>query len=127
MVVPFDQEQPVVFKKSGLALVLSAARSFVLVDARNEVVLEVFHFDNGPDPIVEGRSRVVWQAKTGFVDSEWRLVIPPRFDAAFGFEKGKARVCVGCDPGVWSKERGAGAKEGRVFFVDANGNEVAGK
>src|SRR5205085_10258690 len=115
---------PVVFKTSGLALVLSAAKGPVLIDARGETVLQSFLFDNGPDPVVEDRARVVWQGKIGFVDAEWRLVIPPRFDAAFGFEKGRAKVCTGCDPRVWSKERPPGATEGRVFFIDRAGKEV---
>lgn len=128
VVIPFDHEDAVEFKRSGLALVKRAGETWTYVDARNQTVFEAFLFDNGPDELHDGRARVVKDGKTGFVDDEWRLVIAPRFDAAFGFDGGKARVCVGCDPRIWSAEAppAASARPGREFWIDRDGNQVPG-
>ena len=126
-VIPFVHEEPIEFKASGLALVKPEGAGWSFVDARNQVVLEPFYFDNGPDELHDGLARVVKDGKIGFVDEEWRLVIPPQFDAAFGFDGGTARVCVGCDPRIWSEEAppAAFAKPGHEFRINRTGHEVA--
>ena len=53
-------------------------------------------FDNGPDYFVEGLARTIRDGKVGFVDDRLELVVPRRWDFAFPFEKGLARVCSGC-------------------------------
>ena len=35
-------------------------------------------------------------ASWGYINHKGEIVINPRFDYAFGFEKGRAEVCVGC-------------------------------
>ncbi len=125
-VIPFVYDGAVAFKKSGLALVLDPKKGFALINVRNETVLEPFMFDNGPDPIKDGLSRVRKDGKIGFVDSEWRLVIAPQYDAAFPFDGGSAKVCVGCDPRVWSAEAppDAKTKRGRELRIDPAGKEL---
>jgi len=125
-VIPFEYDGEVAFKASGLALVLNASRGWAYINARNERVFEPVLFDNGPDPIAGGLTRVRVNGKIGFADAEWRLVIAPQFDAAFGFEGGSAKVCVGCDPRVWSKDASPEAteKRGREFRIDREGNEL---
>ena len=125
-VIPFVHEEPIEFKASGLALVKPEGAGWSFVDAKNQVVLEPFYFDNGPDELHDGLARVVKDGKVGFVDEQWRLVIPPRFDAAFGFDGGAARVCTGCDPRIWSEEAPAEAytKRGREFWIDRTGKDV---
>ena len=89
-------------------------------------MLEAEYVDNGPDEYHEGLARVRAQDKVGFVDQEYRLVIPPQFDAAFGFDGGTARVCVGCHPRVWEKDAPERARRqtGRVLLIDRTGAEV---
>jgi hypothetical protein len=123
-VIPFAYDGAVAFKKSGLALVLDPKKGFALINVRNETVLEPFMFDNGPDPIADGLARVRRDGKIGFVDAEWRLVIAPQFDAAFPFAGGSAKVCVGCDPRVWSAEAPPDAKRGRELRIDHAGKEL---
>lgn len=125
-VIPFVHDEAIVFKASGLALVQTDGAGWAYVDAHGRAVLAPFYFDNGPDPLAEGRARVVAGGKIGFVDEEWRLVIPPQYDAAFGFAGGSARVCVGCDPRIWSEEAPpeAAKQPGREFWIDHAGTEV---
>ncbi len=125
-VIPFVHEEPIEFKASGLALVKPEGAGWSFVDARNQVVLEPFYFDNGPDELHDGLARVVKDGKVGFVDEQWRLVISPRFDAAFGFDGGVARVCTGCDPRIWSEEAPPEAytRRGREFWIDRTGKDA---
>lgn len=53
-------------------------------------------FDNGPDDFVEGLARTIREGRVGFVDEELEVVIARKWDFAFPFENGFARVCTGC-------------------------------
>jgi hypothetical protein len=53
-------------------------------------------FDNGPDEFHDGLVRFVKNHKYGFADRNGKIVIAPRGDGAMPFEKGRAKVCLGC-------------------------------
>ena len=53
--------------------------------------------DNGPDSFHDGLVRVVRNKKYGFANRKGQLAIPPTYDGAMNFEKGKAKVCKGCE------------------------------
>jgi hypothetical protein len=59
-------------------------------------VVRVFFFDNGADYFKEGLARTISKRKIGFINNKLEVVIEPRFDFAYPFENGKARVCNGC-------------------------------
>ncbi len=125
-VIPFDYGVPIEFKGSGLALVEHPDHGWIYINADNRTVLEAVYLDNGPDEYREGLARVRAHDKVGFVDQEYRLVILPQFDAAFGFDGGRARVCVSCHPRVWEKNAPERARRqtGHEFLIDRTGAEV---
>ena len=85
------------FDKFGLAGMYASSTGWMYIDRRGRIVADhVYAFDNGPDPFEDGLARVVRDGKVGFVDRKGRLVIPAMYDGAFQFEKGRARVCIGC-------------------------------
>lgn len=82
--------------ESGLAGVVIDGK-WSLIDITGAKIYEPFIYDNGPDYISEGFSRVIdGEGKVGFINTKGELVIAPQFDWASGFEEGVARFCVGC-------------------------------
>jgi|SRR5579862_391357 len=70
---------------------------WMYVDRRGRVVITgVPTFDNGPDEFQDGLVRFVKNHKYGFADQNGKIVIAPRYDGAMPFEKGRAKVCLGC-------------------------------
>jgi hypothetical protein len=59
---------------------------------RNNKIIVMLAFDNGPDYFSEGLARTVDNGKIGFVNEALDVVIPPQFDAAFPFENNRAKV-----------------------------------
>jgi len=97
---------------------------FVLIDKKGKHIYNIFPFDNGPDYTSEGYYRIVSKnGKIGFVDSlSSKIIIEPKFDCAFPFKNGKAKVSYKCEtipifPGdehsTWESEN--------WFYIDKNG------
>jgi hypothetical protein len=59
-------------------------------------VIRTFFFDNGADYFKEGLARTIFKKKFGFINNKLEVVIEPRFDFAYPFENGRAKVCNGC-------------------------------
>ena len=77
----------------AFAVLIEGELFFALPSGRTAPALV---FDNGPDYFVEGLARTVRDGKVGFVNEELEVVVPRRWDFAFPFENGFARVCDGC-------------------------------
>lgn len=115
------------FDSYGLASVFSPRDGWMYVGRRGTVIVRgVPTMDNGPDSFHDGLVRVVTDKKYGFANRKGQLVIPPAYDGAMNFEKGKAKVCKGC------KEECAGAdcehhsfSGGQWFQIDTKGKIVA--
>lgn len=68
----------------------------VAIDKKENVLYNVFVFDNGPDYPSEGLFRIIKNSKMGFANEETgEIEIEPVYDFAFPFENGLARVNVG--------------------------------
>ena len=122
--IPFEYIELSPFSSAGLAAGVRDG-GLVFIDAANRVVLQGYSFDNGHDPLQEGRRRFRFGGKVGYLDKDYRIVIPAQYDAAFAFEGGKAKVCVGCDPSIWSKRATRPEEElvgdGEIMFIDLHG------
>lgn len=94
------------------AMVVTQEGAIVLIDRQEQVLYEVYKYDNGPDYPAEGLFRIVQNGKIGFADAEsYAVVIAPQFDCAFPFEEGgRARVSNACttvqegDYSIWESE-----------------------
>ena len=82
------------FKK--FAIVLKHNAGFVAIDRNEQVVFNVFPFDNGPDYTVEGLLRIVKDGKIGYADPNFSIKIKPQFGCAFPFKNGIAKVSNDC-------------------------------
>src|SRR5712692_759703 len=86
------------FDSYGLAPVLSPKEGWMYVRRKGVVVVRgVPTMDNGPDSFHDGLVRVVRNKKYGFANRKGQVAIPPTYDGAMNFEKGKAKVCKGCE------------------------------
>ncbi|TGM99551.1 WG repeat-containing protein [Leptospira dzoumogneensis] len=69
---------------------------WICIDPQNEVLLNVFAFDNGPDEFSEGLARFVENSKFGFFDSSCKKIIAANYDFAFQIHQGFSKVCNDC-------------------------------
>jgi hypothetical protein len=83
------------FNSSGHAKLLKKD-GYYLVDRKGNTLHKIFMYDNGPDYESEGLYRIVKNGKIGFVDDQGVIQVEPKYDFAFPFEDGKAKVCTGC-------------------------------
>ena len=81
-----------------LALVVKPGVGWVGINRQEQVLFKAFIFDNGPDYPIEGVMRIVGPTGLlGYADTATgRVVIPPRYEAAFPFDSGRARVGYRC-------------------------------
>jgi hypothetical protein len=68
------------------------------INRREQVLFKAYIFDNGPDYPAEGLLRIVDEkGLIGYADTATgRVVLAPRYEAAFPFDSGRARVGRGC-------------------------------
>jgi hypothetical protein len=83
------------FGKGGIAAVVDA-QGWAYINRRGEVVIRPFIFDNGPDGFSDGLARYTEGGKFGFFNTSGAVVIPARFEFAYPFVKGRAKVGEGC-------------------------------
>jgi hypothetical protein len=118
------------FDSYGLAPLLSRKERWIYVNRKGLVVVKgVPTMDNGPDSFHDGLVRVVRNNKYGFANRRGHLVIPAVYDGAMNFEKGKARVCKGCEDKCADASHDACEHHffagGEWFEVDTKGTAVA--
>jgi hypothetical protein len=77
-----------------LAIVVKPGIGWVGINQQEQVLFKAFIFDNGPDYPAEGLMRVVGTTGLlGYADTATgRVVLPPRYEAAFPFDSGRAQV-----------------------------------
>jgi predicted Zn-ribbon and HTH transcriptional regulator len=79
------------------AIVSLPKMGIVGIDRKENVLYEVFPFDNGPDNASDGLFRIMANNKIGYADAvTGAVVITPQFDCAFPFEDGQAKVSNKC-------------------------------
>lgn len=79
------------------AIVALPKIGMVAIDRHQNVLYEVFPFDNGPDNASEGLFRIRANKKIGYANAATgAVVIRPQFDCAFPFENGQAKVSNKC-------------------------------
>ncbi|MCW7494604.1 WG repeat-containing protein [Leptospira sp. 2 VSF19] len=84
------------FTKEKVAFVVKE-NQWVCIDTKNQVLLETFVYDNGPDYYSENLARFVENKKFGFFDSRCRKQISAAYDFVYPFENGLSIVCNGCE------------------------------
>ena len=95
----------------------------VAIDRDENVLFDVYLWDNYPDEISEGLFRVKRNEKIGYADRTGEIIIPCKFECALPFSKGQARVAYRCE-----KDEGNCAHKGdeseEWFFIDKEGERI---
>lgn len=108
---------------TNYALVAKDGSGFVVIDRQEQVLYQVFQYDNGPDYPSDGLFRIVQNGKIGFADAAtYQVVIQPQFTCAFPFENGVARVSNDCTTKTMG-EHSEWLSENWVL-IDRTGKEV---
>ena len=82
-------------KFRNYALVLDEEEGFIAINRKEQIIYEVFVFDNGPDYAAEGLFRIIQNDKIGYADIKTgKIIIEPIYQAAYPFENGKAKVAL---------------------------------
>ncbi|TGL60581.1 WG repeat-containing protein [Leptospira sarikeiensis] len=84
------------FNENGVGFSFSKS-GWVCIDPKNQILLNVFQFDNGPDDFSEGLARFVENSKFGFFDPSCNKIIAANFDFAYPIQDGFSKVCNGCE------------------------------
>lgn len=105
------------------AIVLKPGFGFVGIDRLENILYEVYPFDNGPDYDSEGLFRIIKNGKIGFADAETgKIVIKPQFSCASPFENGVAKVSLHCEKK--SEGEHSSWESDSWFYIDKTGKKV---
>lgn len=92
------------------------------IDKNAAELFEVFKFDNGPDYIQDGLFRIIKNGKIGYANENGEIVIEPKFDCAYPFKNGIAKVSNKCttkksgEHSVWESND--------WFYINKKGEQV---
>jgi hypothetical protein len=107
------------YDRHGLASVnIGGGWYYVRRDGRLAAVMKM---DNWAESFADGLARSPVGSKIGFINRNFALVIPARYDGALPFEHGSAEVCIDCkliSDGEHSRYEG-----GRWGCIDRHGRE----
>jgi len=116
-------DEEILFSYDHFDVVYIPEFGFAAIDRDENFLFQVFPYDNGPDYPSDDLIRIVEKGKVGYANMEGEIVITPRFECAFPFQNGVARIC---EEGVlvkdgeydfWEESRwGAIDKEGNVII-----------
>lgn len=105
------------------AIVAKKDSGLIGIDRQENVLYEVFNYDNGPDEPVNGLFRITVNKKIGYADAATgKIVIQPQFDCAFPFVNGVATVSTDCK----TKAHGEHSEwlSDHWFYINKKGEKV---
>lgn len=91
---------PMIFTDTfrNYAIVVDENSDIVGIDKAENVLYNIFTYDNGPDYVEDGYFRIVVDGKIGFADAQTGEVkINPQYAAARPFQNGYAAICPDCE------------------------------
>ncbi len=106
----------------NFAIVRTTDFRTVGIDRNENILFDVFMFDNGPDYPSDKLFRIIINGKIGYADLKGHIVITPQFDCALPFEKGKAKVGTGCT--IKREGEHSAWVGGTWHIIDKKGNTV---
>lgn len=97
----------------------------VAIDRNENILFDVYMFDNGPDELANGLFRIIRNGKIGYADKNGVIVIKPKFECADKFENGKASVALECKLVKDKNDQEHSKMESDSwFYIDKKGNKV---
>lgn len=95
----------------------------IAIDRKDRKLFNAYWFDNGPDYPSEGLFRIRDdRGRIGYADTTGRIVIRPRFRAAYPFRGGQAEVALR----AWEQRDGEYTywQSDRWFLIDRKGRKI---
>lgn len=106
----------------NFGIVLDKKRGFIGIDRHDKAIFQVFAYDNGPDYASEGLFRIIENGKIGYANELGEIVIPPRYECAYPFENGKAKVSIKCSKVIEDEHEMWNSND--WFMIDKKGKKV---
>ena len=95
----------------------------VAIDRNENILFDIYFFDNGPDELSEGLFRVKRNDKIGYADKNGFIMIPCVYECAYPFENGTAKVAYHCKES--KDDCGHTTPESEEwFYIDKNGIKI---
>ncbi|OWY23051.1 hypothetical protein B6N25_05630 [Sphingobacteriales bacterium TSM_CSS] len=106
----------------NFAIVYRPERGFIAINKKEQVLFEVFAYDNGPDYPQNGLFRIVRNGKIGYANLRGQEVIPPQYACAYPFTDGMAKVSLQCtqQPNGEHTEW----QSNSWFYIDTKGKKI---
>ena len=98
---------------------------WVAIDRNENVLFDIYIFDNGPDYTSEGLFRVRRNGKIGFANENGEVVIPCVYECALPFNDGRAKVALSCTQSVHDGEgcQHEAPISDEWYFIDRTGKK----
>ena len=104
--------------------IVSYENKLIAIDQNENVLFDIYLFDNGPDYIQSGLFRVVRDGKIGYADKNGQIIIAPRYSCAFPFENGKTKVAYKCTQKQNGGTEYEKSRSMRWFYIDKKGQNT---
>jgi WG containing repeat len=105
------------------AIVAYPQKGFVAIDRQENIMYQVFPFDNGPDYPSDGVFRILVENKIGYADSSTgKIAISPQFEYAWPFEHSIAKVSIDCKKRSYGEHSTWSSKS--WYYIDKTGRKV---
>ncbi|MDO5986141.1 WG repeat-containing protein [Flavivirga amylovorans] len=98
-------------------------RRLIAIDRNQNVLFDAVVFNNGPEPFVEGLTRVIRNGKMGFANKFGQVVIPCVYDFAKSFKNGKAEVTYNATEYL-NMDKHKKVESDEWFMIDEKGNRL---
>lgn len=105
------------------AIVIKEGEGMVAINKNEDVLYQVFVYDNGPDYPSDGYFRIIQDQKIGYADAQTGEVkISPAYPVAKPFENNYAPICPDC--GITTDGDHAVSENGKWGLIDKGGQIV---
>lgn len=95
----------------------------VAINRNKEIIFDAYLFDNGPDYISDDLFRIKRNGKIGFANEIGEVIIEPKFECAYPFENGKAKVAYDCET-IKDDIEHSSWESSHWFYIDLNGKKI---
>lgn len=103
-------------------IVQEKSGKLIAINANEEKLFEVYKSNDKPDQIADGLFRIVKDNKIGYANQDGKIVIEPKYQCAFPFNNGKARVSLNCE--LKSNGKHIMQISDRWIFINKEGQET---
>lgn len=101
----------------------------VAINRKGQIIFDAYLFDNWPedsnsDICKEGLFRIRKNGKIGFANKFGQIVIEPKFECAYPFANGKAKVAYNCETIMDDLDCNSSWESENWFYIDKKGNKI---